>query len=133
MPFRQFQGPIAAAAIVALAVAGAWEAGGPLGAVLLGLIGGSTATLIAWRAHFFPENVVAAVAPSEGPERWAEEILSALPEPILLIDDGKVVVANSSARQLLGQWIQGQDVRLALRHPATVERLSRPAPSDQPV
>ena len=133
MLLRVSRRPLAAAAIVALAVVGAWGAGGPLGAVLLGLIGGSTATLIAWRAHFFPEAVPVREAPSEGREEWVHEILSALSEPMLLIDGGRVVVANGSAKQLLGPWIEGQDVRLALRHPATLELLSRPAPADRSV
>jgi two-component system phosphate regulon sensor histidine kinase PhoR len=44
---------------------------------------------------------------------------------MLLVDSGRIAVANAAARQLLGEWIEGQDVRLALRHPATVARLSR--------
>jgi two-component system phosphate regulon sensor histidine kinase PhoR len=125
--------PLAAAAIVALAVVGAWGAGGPLGAVLLGLIGGSTATLIAWRAYFFPEAVIVREAPAEGREQRLNEILAALPEPMLLIQSGRVAFANGPAKRLLGQWIEGQDVRLALRHPATLELLSRPAPPDREV
>ena len=125
--------PLAAAAIVALAIAGAWGAGGPLGAVLLGLIGGSTATLIAWRAYFFPEAVLVHETAPEGREEWAHEILGALAEPMLLIEGGRVAVANGPARRLLGQWIEGQDVRLALRHPATLELLSGPGSRDREV
>jgi two-component system phosphate regulon sensor histidine kinase PhoR len=130
MLLRLSQRPLAAAAIVAVAVLGAWGAGGPLGAVLLGLIGGSTATLIGWRAYFFPETAPIREAPSEGREGWAHEILGALAEPMLLIEGGRVAIANGSAKQLLGRWIEGQDVRLALRHPATLELLSHPAPLD---
>jgi len=32
-------------------------------------------------------------------------------------------MSNAAARDVLGQWIEGQDVRLAIRHPAAVERL----------
>lgn len=32
-------------------------------------------------------------------------------------------MSNAAARAVLGQWIDGQDVRLAIRHPAAVERL----------
>ena len=130
MILRLSQRPLAAATIVALAVVAAWGAGDPLGAVLLGLIGGSTATLIAWRAYFFPEAVLVREAPPEGREEWVHQMLSALPEPMLLIEGGRVAIANGSAKQLLGQWIEGQDVRFALRHPATLELLSRPAPPD---
>lgn len=130
MLLRLSQRPLAAAAIVALAVVGAWGAGGPLGAVLLGLIGGATATLIAWRDYFFPEAVVVRETPSEDRAQWAHILLDALSEPMLLIEGERVAVANGAAKQLLGRWIEGQDVRLALRHPATLELLSRPAAAD---
>jgi two-component system phosphate regulon sensor histidine kinase PhoR len=127
MPPSALQRPLAAAAIVALAVAGALFAGGPLSAALLGLIGGSAATFIGWRAYLFPQPNPPPEPPSDGNEQCAREILAALPEPMLLLERGKIVAANAPAKQLLGQWIEGQDVRLAMRHPATVERLSAPA------
>lgn len=128
MPFRASRPPLAAAAIVILAIAGGLLAGGPLWAALIGLIGGSAATVIAWRAHFFPEPPPAPEAPPGGRDHWAGHLLTAIAEPMLLVEQGRVVVANSAARELLGRWIEGQDVRLALRHPATIERLSRTDP-----
>lgn len=122
--------PLLAAAIVALAIVGAWGSGGPLGAVLLGLIGGATAILVAWREHFFPEAVVVRETPAEDRAQWAHALLDALPEPLLLIEGARVAAANCAARQLLGRWIEGQDVRLALRHPETVDLLSRPAAAE---
>ncbi|HYI40662.1 MAG TPA: ATP-binding protein [Allosphingosinicella sp.] len=122
--------PLAAAAVIALAVVGASGAGGPLGAVLLGLVGGSIATLLTWRTYFFPEAVIVREPSSGDREQWANALLGALAEPLLLIEGGRVVVANAAAKQLLGRWIEGQDVRLALRHPGTLELLSRPAAPD---
>jgi two-component system phosphate regulon sensor histidine kinase PhoR len=52
-----------------------------------------------------------------------EDILEALPEPALVVSAGRVRTANEAARTILGRSIQGQDVRLAIRHPAAVERL----------
>jgi two-component system phosphate regulon sensor histidine kinase PhoR len=52
-----------------------------------------------------------------------EDILEALPEPTLVVSGGRVRTANEAARTILGRDIQGQDVRLAIRHPAAVERL----------
>lgn len=119
----------AAAVIVAVAVGAALLAGQALWAVLLGLIGGASAVLVAWRAHFFPESPIPPAPPDDGRDRWAREIVGAMPGPMLLIEAGRIVVANPAAKSLLGQWIEGQDARLAMRHPATVERLSRaPAP-----
>jgi two-component system phosphate regulon sensor histidine kinase PhoR len=52
-----------------------------------------------------------------------EDILGALHEPALVVSDGRVRTANEPARTILGRDIEGQDVRLALRHPAAIERL----------
>ena len=43
--------------------------------------------------------------------------LDALDEPALVIDRGNVRYANAAARTLLGAGIEGNDVRLAIRHP----------------
>jgi len=42
---------------------------------------------------------------------------------VLLIADRRVTAANPPARTLLGQHILGEDVRVAIRHPAAAERL----------
>jgi two-component system phosphate regulon sensor histidine kinase PhoR len=121
---------LAAGLIVAIAVSGAVLADEALWAALLGLIGGATAVLVGWRAHFFPEPSAPPPAADDGRERWAREIVGAMSEPMLLIESGRIVLANPPAKALLGHWIEGQDARLAMRHPATVERLSRPATPD---
>jgi two-component system phosphate regulon sensor histidine kinase PhoR len=51
------------------------------------------------------------------------DLLEALPEPALLVQEGRVAMANAAARAILGSAIEGDDVRVALRHPAAVERL----------
>ena len=130
MPLHVSQRRFAAGIIVAIAVGAALLAGETLWAALLGLIGGATAVLVGWRAHFFPEPPAPPAPPDDGRDRWAREIVAAMSEPMLLIEAGRILVANPPARALLGQWIEGQDVRLAMRHPATVERLSRPPTPD---
>ncbi|HEU0097365.1 MAG TPA: ATP-binding protein [Allosphingosinicella sp.] len=119
---------LGAAAILAVAVAGALVAGGPFWAALIGLIGGSAATLVAGRADFLPPPAPAADEPSSDRGPWAGRLLGAIGEPMLLVDSGRIAVANDAAKQLLGGWIEGQDVRLALRDPATVARLSNREP-----
>ncbi|HEX6376105.1 MAG TPA: ATP-binding protein [Allosphingosinicella sp.] len=128
MPWKVRRQPLAAAAIAALAIAGAMLAGEAFWAVLLGLIGGAAATLVAWRAYLAPAPATAAEVPTDDRDRWRRDMIGAIAEPMLVIEGGRIRVANAAARQLLGQWIEGQDVRLALRHPATVERLSRAVP-----
>lgn len=46
--------------------------------------------------------------------------------PLLLIDRNRIVIANANAREAVGKHIIGQDARVALRHPAAVDLLSRP-------
>lgn len=45
--------------------------------------------------------------------------------PLLLLDRNRILIANSAAREALGPHVVGQDVRVALRHPAAVELLDR--------
>jgi two-component system phosphate regulon sensor histidine kinase PhoR len=120
---------LAAAAILAVTVAGALVAGGLVWAALIGLIGGSAATLVAGRADFLPPSAPEADEPSNARDPWAGRLLGAIGEPMLLVDSGRIAVANEAAKQLLGEWIEGQDVRLALRDPAIVARLSSPEPA----
>jgi len=49
--------------------------------------------------------------------------LEALDEPAMLIEDGRVRLANQAGRDLLGIGIEGSDVRLAIRHPRALEQL----------
>jgi two-component system, OmpR family, phosphate regulon sensor histidine kinase PhoR len=64
------------------------------------------------------------VQPEVKPEReMLREVVEALSEPTLIIANGKVAISNSAARTLLGMHIEGGDLRLALRHPAAIERL----------
>jgi two-component system, OmpR family, phosphate regulon sensor histidine kinase PhoR len=48
-------------------------------------------------------------------------LLNALDDPALILERKLVLLANDSAKSLLGQGIEGSDVRLAVRHPEAVE------------
>ena len=47
-------------------------------------------------------------------------------EPALIVRGSLIEMSNGAARAVLGDWIEGQDVRLVIRHPAAVERLLAP-------
>lgn len=89
-----------------------------LGLVVFGLWAGSL-----W--------LVPTAAPSPDPEddplRVGQDSMRALIEnsslPLLLLDRGRIAIANSAARELLGRHVVGQDVRIALRHPAAINLL----------
>ncbi len=53
------------------------------------------------------------------------ELLEALPNPALIVSGGRVRISNKAAKAVLGSGIDGQDVRLAIRHPEALERLQR--------
>ena len=111
--------------VAALALSGAAAINAPVFAALLGLVGGAVAALIVAGAFGAEEQRASEDAPVADPLARAREVLEALPDPMLLLDGGHVALANAPARTLFGDWAEGQDVRLALRHPAALERLAR--------
>jgi two-component system, OmpR family, phosphate regulon sensor histidine kinase PhoR len=60
-----------------------------------------------------------------------EELMNAIDDPSLIIVGRRVVRANPSALNLLGTHIIGEDVRLAIRHPAAAERLTGEAGAEE--
>jgi len=48
-------------------------------------------------------------------------IIDALDEPTFIVDATRIALANASARKLLGEQIEGRDVRLAIRHPQALD------------
>jgi two-component system, OmpR family, phosphate regulon sensor histidine kinase PhoR len=51
------------------------------------------------------------------PADFARSLIGALDEPALVVEGSRTLAANAAARTLLGQHIEGTDIRLALRHP----------------
>lgn len=88
---------------------------GTIAAVLVVAIGGEPAKP--------PQDDVAA---TDRDPAFAE-VIEAIAEPVLVIAATRVIAANAAARALLGEHILGEDVRLAIRHPAAAERLLDPA------
>jgi len=56
-----------------------------------------------------------------GPDLRA--LIDALDDPALIVARGIVRLANARARELLGDRIEGRDVRLAIRHPRALEQI----------
>ena len=94
-------------------------------AALLGL----AASLVLWRRL--------EAAPSRPPEAGVGEseadLLAAFLDPLLIVRDRKVAIANQAARDLLGAHIEGSDVRLAIRHPAAAQHLAGEDKGGEPV
>ena len=123
MPFTGTRA-LTALAIAALAALASLLLNGDVQASLVALVGAVAAVLIALTG---PEHA-AAPPPPPAPrgESGIDEIVDAIAEPVLVVTDNRVTAANPPARALLGQHIIGEDVRVAIRHPAAGERLMGP-------
>jgi two-component system phosphate regulon sensor histidine kinase PhoR len=93
------------------------------GPAIITLVGGIAAALVA--SEGVPEEPDGDPALEEDGALppLLEEALDAIVEPVLLIEKGRVILANDAARGLLGGHIVGEDARVAIRHPAAAERL----------
>lgn len=60
-------------------------------------------------------------------------MMEAITDPLMLVDRGRIRHANRAAKRLLGQHIEGEDARIAIRHPAAAERLSSSSPLAEPI
>lgn len=112
-------------ATVALILGATWEA------ALIFLIGGWGAVLLAifpLLNHIDPDAVI---APQPTTAAILQDYLDALFDPVLLVNESRVVAANRSAKALLGNHIIDEDVRTAIRHPAVAEHLAS-AKREQP-
>ena len=55
-----------------------------------------------------------------------KHIYDSLPEPVILLDDERVVVyANLAARELLGCRAEGGGLALSVRHPSVLDAIGR--------
>ncbi|HTU11138.1 MAG TPA: ATP-binding protein [Allosphingosinicella sp.] len=120
---------IGAAALAAAGVAVAMLLGASLLAALLALLGGILAFALVPRVRQ-PEPAQPAPAPAEeaAPADEAANLVAAFEEPLLVVRERRVTIANQAAKALLGAHIEGSDVRLALRHPAAAEHLAGDGP-----
>jgi two-component system phosphate regulon sensor histidine kinase PhoR len=115
---------LASAGVAAIGVALALIAGGTLTAALLTLLAGIVAAAIAWPAPAAPSPNQDRVEPSGMPALpGAFDLLEAVEDPLLIVRSRRVVYANPAARKVLGEHVEGVDVRIAIRHPAAAERL----------
>ena len=104
-------------ALVAIGGAAAWWLGGAGGAIAAWLGGGGAVLLARARPRPAATPTSEPSEPALPPLAAADAVLDALPQPVLLTDHGRVVLANAAAVALLGRHVVGQDARLSIRHP----------------
>ena len=130
MPMPVFFGlrSFLAVALVAMSALASLLVNGDAQSGLIVLVCGVAAVLVASGGHEDAPSASALPAPAApGPQApKLAAVIEAIAEPLLVIADHHVEAANQGARELLGQHILGEDVRVAIRHPAAAERLMDP-------
>ncbi len=126
MPSLSAPRTIAALVTILITAIVAWVTTGPQ-AGGIALVGATLAALIAAPPPDEPAIEAAPPPPSRGIPAGVAEAIEAVFEPMLLVEGQRVAATNHAARTLLGEHILGEDVRVAIRHPAAAERLLNPA------
>lgn len=109
----------------------------PLPAILAalgGLLGGIALTFANIAEREEPEEEEPAPAEpafDESQLPTLEQLMNAIDDPNMLIVGRRVERANPAALALLGTHIVGEDVRLAIRHPAAADRLTGEAGAEE--
>lgn len=120
-------------AVIAIVVIATWLLHSDVEATMIMLVGGIAAVLVAAGTGETPATppITTFVTREDVPPVNVDEMIEAIVEPILIVARGRVAHANYPARSLLGGHIVGEDVRLAIRHPAAAEWLTdrNPKPS----
>lgn len=122
--------------VVAIGAAGTLAVGGGWEAALVAAVGGVMATVIMLDRAPPPTTSLIAeqdVQPDIVDHADFQDLLEGIAEPTLIVSQSRVLRANRPALRLLGTHIVGEDVRIAIRHPAAAERLTSPAPMVDPV
>lgn len=119
---------IAAVAALTCGLALAIAAGGDPVVLGAGALLGIAFTLLLRLARQWRDDepeMPAATLQTASPEPRVEDLLGAVDDPLLLIEGRQVVRTNAAAIEVLGDHVVGEDVRLAIRHPAAAELLTR--------
>jgi two-component system phosphate regulon sensor histidine kinase PhoR len=117
---------LTAMAIVAIVAAAVMLLSHDPQAGLIVIVGGIAAVLLAGSAGEYADDQPPIPLPARREPAPVDtgEAIEAIVAPIMIVTHGRVSHANAAARALLGGHIIGEDVRLAMRHPAAAERLT---------
>lgn len=70
-------------------------------------------------------------APAPRPALDEGVLADGIADPVLVLDGERIVRANRAARTRFGEHIDGEDVRVVIRHPALLEMIAGPAATDR--
>lgn len=100
--------------------------------IIMSAVGVVALAMVALEDHAPPQPDLAALERQkkrilyQGRSEAYQGVIDPITDPILLIRNAKVAAANPAAQRFLGNHIIGEDVRVAIRHPAAAERLANP-------
>ena len=124
----------ASLAMLLLGTGGALLMGGSPLAIALPVLAGLVVMLIC--AEGIPTRVDRPVVVADMPDLTDHpafaSMIEGIADPLMLVERGRILRANRAAHRLLGNHIEGEDARIAIRHPAAAERLSSTAPLAEP-
>jgi two-component system phosphate regulon sensor histidine kinase PhoR len=112
-------------ALVVTTAAVVWLEARDPAVVLIVLVGATAATLYALTMRP-PDPPRILLSDENNRAEAAARVVDAVAEPILLVETDTIAHANPAAQALLGGHVVGEDVRVAIRHPAAAERLAGP-------
>ena len=90
------------------------------------------AAVLIWIGSFWlaaPPPAPATPKPYEGMQLTTSGVRDLIEHsglPMVLLDGNRIIIANAAAREVMGGHLQGQDARVAFRHPMAVDLLARP-------
>ncbi len=125
----------ASLAVLLLTTGGALMIGAKPLHIILPVLAGLVILIIAAGGNGRAEKPTSAVmeVPDIVAHPDARGLLEGISDPLMLIERGRILSANRAAKRLLGAHIEGEDARIAIRHPAAAERLASLAPMAEPV
>ncbi len=109
-------------ALLALGLVGLFASGVNWWLILaVGLIWGGSL----WLARPEPEIAATHIDAGTVSRVAVSEVIEPLGQPLMIIDQNRILMANAAARAALGGHIIGQDARIALRHPEAMRLLDQ--------
>jgi two-component system, OmpR family, phosphate regulon sensor histidine kinase PhoR len=113
---------IAAAAAIIFALAFVVAHAGAVASVVAVIIGGAALIALLYRNSQSVAPPLSPPPPANDPDRF-QTVLDAVADPLILLSEARAIYGNAAAHDLFGAQFEGQDIRLAIRHPALSELL----------
>ena len=107
---------IAASAAVILALAFVVAQASAVASVLAVLAGGAMLVALLYRHSQTVTPPLPLPVPDDSDR--LQTVLDAVTDPLILLSEARVIHGNRAAHELFGAQFEGQDIRLAIRHPA---------------